>query len=341
MKGDPQKILIIRLSSIGDILLTSPLIRLLRRRFPSAEIDYCVKERYAELLTPHPYLRRLLTLRRDGRWAMFRLRRQIKAENYSLVVDVHRNLRSLLLRDGRAHTVTYPKFRWKRWLLVRLGINRYNGIYPVYQRYLSGLTRWQIQDDGLGLDFFLTDEEKEFSRTWLANQQLGAETRRIGFAIGAGHATKRWPIEYFMDLARLLQARSPVKIFLFGGKQDQPSAAEIVKALGSLAVDLCGQFSLRRSAALLAEMDLMVANDTGLMHLAIALKVKTVAIFGCTTAELGFFPVASFSRVVQHSHLSCRPCSHVGWPHCPRIHFRCMREIAPKQVEAAARSLLS
>ncbi|HPN36048.1 MAG TPA: glycosyltransferase family 9 protein [bacterium] len=343
---DPRKILVIRLSSIGDILLTSPLLRSLRRRFPQAQIDFCLKERYADLVKGHPYLRRRMILAAPYGWSeLCRMRRLIRAEKYDLIVDVHRNLRSLFLRDRRARIASYAKHYWKRWLLVHAGVNRYQEVVPVYRRYLAGLAPWGVQPDGQGLEFFLFEEDKAVARSRLAEFGLDPSVRRIGFAVGAGHATKQWPAEQFIALAGLfgesLAGRTAPRIFLYGDDRDRTVAGRIATAIGSAAIDLSGALNLRETAAMIAAMDLMVTNDSGLMHLAVALGIKTVSIFGCTTRELGFFPDAPFSRVVENTGLACRPCTAMGRRRCPKGHFRCMTEVTPEQVAAAAMPLLT
>lgn len=359
---DPRKILVIRLSSIGDILLTSPLLRLLHRRFPQAQIDFCIKERFADLVKGHPYLRRRVILAAPYGWTeLCWTRRLIRAENYDLIVDVHRNLRSLFLRDRRARIATYTKQYWKRWLLVHAGVNRYQEVVPVYRRYLAGLAPWGIEKDELGLEFFLSEEEKDFARARLAALGIDPSARRIGFAVGAGHATKQWPAEHFIALAgRLAEplgrsfseplggpfggpsgGQTALRIFIYGDDRDRTVAQTITAAIGSAAIDLSGALNLRETAAIIAAMDLMVTNDSGLMHLGVALGIKTVSIFGCTTRELGFFPDAPFSRVVENNGLACRPCTTMGRRRCPKGHFRCMTGVSPEQVADAVVALLA
>lgn len=338
----PQKILLIRLSSIGDILLTSPLLRSLHGRFPQAQIDFCIKERYADLIKDHPYLRRRVILAEPYGWSeLFRARRLIRAERYDLIIDVHRNLRSLFLRDPRARIATYAKQYWKRWLLVHAGVNRYQELVPVYRRYLAGLAPWGIQPDGQGLEFFLCEEDKAFARSRLTELGVDPAVQRIGFAVGAGHATKQWPAEHFIALAGLLAGQTALRVFIYGDDRDRTVARRIAAAIGNAAIDLSGTMNLRETAAMIAAMDLMVTNDSGLMHLAVALGIKTVSIFGCTTRELGFFPDAPFSRVVENNGLACRPCTTMGRRRCPKGHFRCMTEVTPEQVAAAAMPLLA
>jgi len=139
----------------------------------------------------------------------------------------------------------------------------------------------------------------------------------------------------------LLAERTTLRIFIFGDDRDRTVARRIAAAIGRAAVDLSGTLNLRETAAMIAAMDLMVTNDSGLMHLAVALGIKTVSIFGCTTRELGFFPDAPFNRVVENSGLACRPCTTMGRRRCPKGHFRCMTEVTPEQVSAAAIPLLA
>ncbi len=329
-KPAPRKILVIRLSSIGDILLTTPLLRLLPQRFPQAQIDFCIKERYAELLQAHPGLRQLLILEENRGWpGLVRLRRRIRSEKYDLIVDVHKNFRSMILADRRAKIVRYRKYYFKRWLLVHVHCNLFKQGVPVYRRYLDSV---HIEDDGRYLDFFLSQSEKDSARNELQSRAGAGRLKRIGFAVGAGYETKQWPVDYFVSLAKLLLEQESMRIFIFGAEKDRPFADAIAGAAGEAAVHLCGQLTLRQTAAWIAEMDLMVTHDSGLMHLATAMKIPTLAIFGSTTRELGFFPEPPLGHVLEHPHLACRPCSHVGRHRCPKDHFRCMKEITPEAV---------
>lgn len=336
MKTDPQNILICRLSSIGDIVLTFPLIRVLRHRFPKAELHYVVKQEYADLLRSHPGLDRVWSFDARTGWAgLRRLKREIRSVSYDLFVDIHRNLRSIYLHSGLSATtvVSYNKRVFRRWLLIHTGLNTYRRVIPVHQRYLEALSSFQIPDDDNGLEFFVDPAEQRTIDDYLL--ETGFDPKgdiQIAMAPGAGFATKRWPVTSFIQTARRLIDEKGARIWIFGDHSDQPFAAEMVAELGNACIDLTGQLTLMQTACALRRMRLLVTNDTGLMHMACALDVDVVALFGPTTRELGFFPVHPHARVVEHLDLSCRPCTHVGSDKCPKGHFRCMRESSVERV---------
>jgi heptosyltransferase-2 len=341
MSSVPEKILVLRLSSIGDILLTTPLLRVLHARFPQSRIDYCIKERFQPLLAHHPYLQRIWTFPEGGGFkALMNLRRRIREEKYDVILDLHRNQRSWLLRDRRSHVTTFPKYYLRRWLLVRLGWNLFSSVEPVHRRYLQALKPWRITDDGQGLEFVITEDEKAFGQRYLKEAGAGASQSCFALAVGASYETKQWPAESFAQLAQRLIARYDARIILFGADKERVTSQKVADLVGDGIINATGMLDIRQTASVMAATTVVVANDSGLMHLAVALQKKTVAIFGSTTRELGFFPQASFSRVVENRTLSCRPCSHVGKHRCPKKHFRCMRDLSVAEVEAAVESLL-
>ncbi len=338
---EPKKILVIRLSSIGDILLTTPLLRVLHRRFPEAQIDFVIKTRFAELMRNNPHLHELRLLDTEtGEEGLQELRRKIRMAGYDLVVDIHRNFRSFYLRRGLpgAGIATYSKQMVRRFLLVRTGVNLYREVIPVHQRYIRALRRWGIEDDGLGLEFFIDPQAERLISLRLAERSNARPL--VGIAPGAGFATKRWPAENFLEIARGLIREHQADILLLGNKADRELTSPMASALGAGVYDWAGTLTLQQSAAAVASCDLLISNDTGLMHLACALRVPVLAIFGPTTRELGFFPVGPESEVIENEELSCRPCSHLGGERCPKDHFRCMREILPAQLLARAGRML-
>lgn len=341
MPGTPKKILVIRLSSIGDILLTTPLLRILRRRFPEARIDYVIKSRFAELLRHNPHINELLVLDTEtGQEGLQALRRRISLNHYDLVIDIHKNFRSHYLRFALpgVRVVTHSKQQLRRFLLVHFRLNLYRRIVPVYQRYIRALAAWGLGDDGLGLELHV-DPQAERQMALRLAERPGARLL-VGLAPGAGFATKRWPAEYYQEIARRLKREYNADILLLGNKADREVTGAIAAESGTGVYDWAGTLTLQQSAAALAHCHLLICNDTGLMHMACALKVPVLALFGPTTREFGFFPVGRRVEVIEHADLSCRPCSHLGGPHCPKGHFRCMREILPEMVMERAGRIL-
>jgi len=343
VQSSPKRILIIRLSSIGDIILATPVPRILKNKFPAAELDFIVKKQFAPLLQDNPYIDHILSLDTgNGRSELARLKNQLLARNYDLVVDIHNNFRSHLLKTGLPGIkVTYKKYAFRRFLLVKFGWNLYRSVIPVTRRYLDSLATFGISDDGLGPQLFI--DPATLQRMDKLLQEKGLYTTRpvICMAPGAGYFTKRWPVEYFTQLAERCIKELNAQIVLLGSAQDQQLTRQITVHLAdNAALDLAGSLEIMETAGVLNRADLVVSNDSGLMHLAAALKKKTVAVFGSTTRELGFFPDNPLARVMENNALPCRPCSHIGRKKCPKQHFKCMRDILPDTVFQAVRELL-
>jgi heptosyltransferase-2 len=207
------------------------------------------------------------------------------------------------------------------------------------RRYIASLSGYGIRDDGIGLEFVLDREvDARVART-LARRGWKRGRFTAVLVPGAGRPTKKWPVDYFAHTAVWLEERVNAQVLMLGDSRDMERAALIAKTVKS-SIPLAGELDLMESACVLSRADLVISNDTGLMHLASALHLKTIAIFGPTTRELGFFPMGDWVRVVEHPGLSCRPCSHIGSRQCPRSHFRCMIEVKPAAVTAAAEPFL-
>jgi lipopolysaccharide heptosyltransferase II len=341
-KSALTRILILRLSSIGDIVLASPLIRALRRRFPQAQIDFVVKMQFVDLVRSNPRLDTVLTLdTKQGPRALKQLKKNLLSRSYDLIIDIHNNFRTAYLRRiSGASVVILKKYKLRRFLLVKFGLDFYRRVVPVYQRYIDSVAALQVQDDGRGLEFFVAPDALVQIVSTLSS--LGFHTGRLtfGMAPGAGFLTKRWPQEYFIEIAKKLITNMGSHIVLLGNQKEADLCAAIEKNVGEGVVNAAGRFSLMESAAALAVCDLLICNDTGLMHLAAALKKPVIAIFGPTTRQLGFFPIGQNCRVIENMNLACRPCTHIGRDRCPKKHFKCMREIFPEQVYQAVEELL-
>ncbi len=339
---NPERILIIRLSSIGDIVLTSPLLRIIKSSFPGATIDFAVKKQYTALIAENPHIDTLLPLdTADGMAGLRTLKKKIRATHYDLILDVHRNIRSFYLRcaAGADKTLIYRKMRWPRFLLIHTGWNVYKEHLPVYRRYLRCLAGYGMHDDGVGLELYLDPIAQHRVDTRLKQHGFPGIGLNVAIAPGAGFATKRWLPERFAELADRVAEEYNATLLLLGDAGDRAIAAEVVAAAQHPIVNAAGWFSLAESAAALNRCDALICNDTGLMHMACALDKKVVAVFGPTTEELGFFPVGNHCRVVQYS-LDCRPCTHIGSKKCPKGHFKCMNLIETKTVMKELKHLI-
>ncbi|HTK81017.1 MAG TPA: lipopolysaccharide heptosyltransferase II [Bacteroidota bacterium] len=345
----PEKILIVRFSSIGDIVLASPLMRSLRTAFPEARIDFLVKSEYAELVRHNPNLSSIIELNASGRDELRRLKEQIHAERYDVILDLHNSLRSKYIRffSGAKSVRVVNKHAVARLMLVRFKRRFYpKPIPPVAERYLETASGLGVVNDGKGLEVVVPYEQATEVASLMSKYSLDKYSSTIGFVPSSKHFTKRWPAGKFVELGIELAAKENVKVLIFGGKEDVEYCGDIAQMINAragrtAAESVAGKFSLLETAAAFDACHLVVTNDTGLMHVAAARKKKVVAIFGSTVEEFGFFPYGTEYSVVQRDELPCRPCTHVGLASCPRGHFRCMKDIQATEVFKSVQMLLA
>lgn len=344
-----DKTLIIRLSSIGDIVLLSPMIRALRRRFPQGHLDVLVKAGYADLVRYNPHVSRVIEFPDNSDLStLFSFRRMVREVRYDLVVDVHDSIRSRVLCSGSRSVVRIKKRKLARFALVHWKLNLPHlsgGFPPVAERYLETVKRFGVEDDGVGLDLFIPREVEERVALRLESEGLKRGDSVIGVAPSARHNTKIWNGDRFAKAAATLAIQHQSAVMLFGGNDDVLRCTEVAREIsreanGVRVINLAGRTSLLESAAAMDYCRVVLCNDSGLMHIAAARKKSVVAIFGSTVKELGFFPYRAESTVVENSGLPCRPCSHIGLPSCPKKHFRCMNDITVDRVVDAVRQMM-
>ena len=338
-----QNIIIIRFSSFGDIVLTTPLIRALRARFPEARIDFIVKQEFAELLQTNPHLTTVYPYRADsGIPGLCRFAQHIGRTHYDLCVDIHKNFRSYFLRFllRPTYTATWTKHGLKRMLLVKAGINWYSRIQQVPDRYLASVASFGVVNDGQGLEVFPGLQHETRVQAIFDQAHLCERDLAVGFGAVAAHPLKQWPLERFLQLGQQLVQRQNARILLFGGPADVEPARELAARLPNRPIVLCGKLSLLDSAAALRRCAVFVGNDTGIVHLAVAMKRPVVVMFGPTVEEFGFYPYAA-NAVVISTPLPCRPCTHTGkgWCKIQETHA-CMNRIGVEDVLTAVEKML-
>ena len=311
-----KKIIIIRLSSLGDILLSTPFIRSIKNQLPEIKIDYIVREEYSDVLKLNPYLNKVLTFSRIEN-DNDKILEEVKNSKYDFVIDLQNNLRSKkIVSKINSQLVRFSKNSWNKFLLVNFKINKLNDASQIPIRYAQALPGFQL--DGKGLDLF-TDKSP--------SPELRQKEDLIGFCPGARHFTKRWPKEYFIGLGKELN-QSGYTIVLFGGRTDKELCADINKEITN-SIDLCSDNNILQTAADMKLCKAVICNDSGLMHTASSVGTKVIAIFGSTVKEFGFAPYKCPNLILENNSLTCRPCSHIGKDHCPKKHFNCMQLIKP------------
>lgn len=334
---DSPRILAIRFSSIGDILLTTPLLRAVRARYPEAHLAFLTKEPFAPLLSDNPRLSDLMTLS-DGE-SLAHLADRLRTRQFTHVLDLHGSLRTRALRLlVRARWSGYRNHRLAREILIRAKRNRYPRDIPVPERYFDAVRELGVHPDGDPPEFFLNDTARAEARDWLGSG-LGEAVPLVALAPGAAHLTKRWPAEYWRDLVVRLTAGN-FNVVVVGGPDDRALGEEIAKAGGPRAVNAAGAFGLQGTGAMIANSRVLVSGDTGVMHMATGVNTPVIALFGPTVRAFGFFPYSRRAVVLERD-LDCRPCTAWGTERCPLGHHRCLRDIAAEEVEAVVMRMVA
>jgi len=330
-------VLLVRFSSIGDILLTTPLVRALARRHPEAKLIYVTKRAMAPLVADNPHLAGVVTLEPDE--PVRHLARRLRALAPTHGLDLHGSVRSAGLRLlVRCRWSGYRKRKGARALLISTKLDLYRRHAPVAERYFEAARRLDTRPDGGPPEFCLGGGARDRAAQWLAERGL-ADAQLAALAPGAAHATKRWPIAHWSALAERLRADGyrPVVV---GGPDDRGLAQQLVAEGTGAAVSAAGECSLQETGALLERARVVVSGDTGVMHMATGVGTPVVALFGPTVGQFGFFPYRARSIVLERA-LECRPCSATGTAACPLGHHRCLADITPAEVAAAVQRLVA
>ncbi len=317
-----KKILIIRFSSIGDIVLTTPVIRCLKIQKPEMEIHFLTKKSFKGIVENNPYLTKVHCIEKDVKEIV----KELKKENFDFVVDLHNNIRSMQTKTALGKpSASFRKLNFKKWMLVNFKINKMPAMHIV-DRYLQTVAQLGIVNDNKGIDFFIPEKDE----VALSSIPVSHQNGYLGFVIGARHYTKQLPISKIISICKKLNQ----PIILLGGKEDITNALEIEKAVGTSIYNACGKYNLNQSASLVKQATKIISHDTGLMHIAAAFKKEIISIWGNTVPAFGFTPYfpASSSRMVEVKNLSCRPCSKIGYEKCPKGHFKCMMLIDEAEV---------
>jgi len=308
------KILVVRFSSIGDIVLTTPVVRMLKTQL-NTEVHFLTKAPYVSLFKNNPYVDSVFQIDKSINEVIS----DLKKENYDYVIDLHSNLRTQILKLKLGVSAkSYNKLNWEKFLLTNFKTNILPDVHIV-DRYLDTVKFLGITNDNKGLDFFLSDADKvDFSES---------PKDYIAFVIGGQHATKILPTAKIISICKKLNKA----VLLIGGPDDKARGDEISKASG--AINTCGNHSLLQSAFLIKNSAYVISHDTGMMHIAAAFKKKIYSVWGNTIPEFGMYPYLSDknSKMIEVKDLNCRPCSKIGYDKCPKGHFKCMQEIDENQ----------
>ncbi len=312
-----KKVLIIRFSSIGDIVLTSPVVRCLKKQL-GTEIHFLTKSAYASIVRSNPHIDKVFEIKKEVKEVI----KDLKLEAYDYIIDLHKNLRSFQVKLAlRRKTASFNKLNYEKWLVTNFKINKLPAVHIV-DRYIETLDSLGVKNDRGGLDYFIPEtEEIDIDQYHLKT------TGFIAFAIGAAHLTKRLPLEKIIDICSGLK----IPVVLLGGNEDKERGEEIVqKVAGKNILNQCGALSIHQSASFIRQSHQVISHDTGMMHIAAAFNKPIISIWGNTIPEFGMIPYNPAERfrseIFQVTDLKCRPCSKIGYSNCPKTHFKCMKE---------------
>jgi ADP-heptose:LPS heptosyltransferase len=327
-----MKFLIIRFSSIGDIVLTTPVVRCLKKQVVTAELHYLTKAAFRPVLAANPYIDKIHCLEDDWTATIAALQQ----EDFDYVIDLHHNLRTWKVKRAlKKKAFSFRKLNIEKWWYTNFKINRLPAVHIV-DRYMDTVAAFGIKNDGAGLDYFIPAADELKPGDIPTAHQAGY----VGVVIGAALPTKKLPFHQLAELCQ--QSRHP--LILLGGPEDA-AAGEKLAAIDPIKIyNACGKFNINESAGLVRQAKLIVTHDTGLMHIAAAFKRPVLSVWGNTVPEFGMYPYYGENylhhfrptgrelfgdrpyALMEVKGLTCRPCSKIGYQKCPKGHFKCMEE---------------
>ena len=320
-----MKFLVIRFSSIGDIVLTTAAIRCLKEQVPDAEIHFLTKESFKAVTLHNPYIHRFHYFTEDLGATI----KELQLQNFDYIIDFHKNFRTWRIKTAlKVPALTYQKLSFHKFLLTKLGIKNKIPSRHIVDRCIDTLAPLGVQNDGKGLDYFIAPEDHIKAEDLPTAHSAGY----IAVVIGASYATKKLPLLKLQQLCKKIN----FPIVLVGGKEDAKEG-DAVAAIDPIKIyNACGKFSLNESASIVQKSRLVISHDTGLQYIACAFNKPVLAIWGATSPMLQVEPyygeasmqALGLSKPPYQNfivpHLTCQPCSNYGTKKCPKGHFNCM-----------------
>jgi len=305
-------------------VLTTPVIRCLKKQVPDAEVHFLVKNSFRSVVEHNPYIDKLHVLAHS--WEL--MIEELKTENYDYIIDLHHNVKTVRIkRTLGKRSFSFYKLNIQKYFYTAFKINMLPKVHIV-DRYLETVESFGVKNDGAGLDYFIAAHEEIKKQDIPASHSAGY----IACVIGAAHGTKRWPVHKWKEFCQKMDH----PVILLGGKEDESNGKEIAAIDPIKIYNACGKFRINESADLVKKAKLVITNDTGLMHIAAAFKRPVISLWGNTVPSFGMTPYygdAPVSDVImQTNKLWCRPCSKIGYNKCPLGHFKCMEKIDADEV---------
>ncbi len=329
-----KKILILRLSSLGDIVLTQPVTEVLREVYPDATIDYLTKESYTGVVkafgcidTIHTWKNKKLLLKK------------LRMKKYDYLIDLHSKLNTFIIKNfaGAGRNITYNKRHFYRWLLTKQIVRKNNE--TIVNLSLKTLKKLGIEKQNIFPRLYPDKELFKEMEKLLKNEGINNKKKLIGIFPGALHNTKMYPIEQVAQFIRTVPDKWNCQFVIMGSKKEEKLGIELKEKTQTDIKNLCGKVNIPQLIVLIDKMNVVISNDSGPMHIAAALKKPQIAIFGSTHTSLGFAP-QNKNAVILQANLKCQPCSLYGTEKCPKGTFECMREITPEEIKKSLESIL-
>jgi len=340
---NPEKILIIQTAFLGDVILTIPLIKAVRKKYPRSKISFLLIPQTKKLLQNNPYLNEIIVYdkkdKEKGVFNFLKLIKKIKGMAFDLAFVPHRSLRSTLLTcfAGIPQRVGFDESSGSFLFTRRI---KYIQNQSEIKRNLSLLEEELFSEKEFLPELFPSTDDFRYVNYLLKSWNIQENDRMVGIAPGSVWETKRWLPERFGQVAESLIEKLGAKVVFIGGKEDEPLCIEISRDMKSKPFIAAGKLTPLQSAVLISRGKAVLSNDTAPMHIAVAMRIPVVAIFGSTVPEFGFAPTGEKDIVIQKK-VYCRPCGIHGRRKCPEKHFRCMKEITSEEVFEAVRILWS
>ncbi|MFC2103838.1 glycosyltransferase family 9 protein [Bacteroidota bacterium] len=312
------KFLVIRFSSIGDIVLTTPVVRNLKQQVDGVELHYITKPQFASILEHNPYIDKVHILKKSFKETI----KELKYEHFDYIIDLHRNIRTARFKNSlKIISFSFNKLNREKWLLVNFKKNKLPNIHIV-DRYLNTLKVFDIKNDEQGLDYFIPKQD-EVNISSISEELIGGY---IGVVVGAFHNTKKLTKEKIVSICKKLD----YPILLLGGSDNKEEAEEIKHEVGTNNIfNTCGNYNINQSASLVKQANVILTPDTGLMHIASAFRKKIISVWGNTIPEFGMYPYLPHpeSEMMEIKGLKCRPCTKIGFKKCPKKHLKCINDL--------------
>lgn len=318
-----MKILVVRFSSIGDIVLTTPILRCIKQQLKDVELHFVTKHNFLSVIENNVYVDKIFTIKDSLKDVI----PQLKKENYDYIIDLHHNIKTLRLKTALGKkSFSFNKLNWEKFLIVNFKKNKLPSVHIV-DRYFETVQSIGVKNDGLGLDYFINEKDEIdilSSLPGIFHEGYNA------LVVGGSYFTKQIPINKLKEIC----SKSILPLILLGGKDDVLIAEQVHQSYKNKTINWCGKLSLNQSASIIKQANKVITSDTGLMHIAAAYKKDIISLWGNTIPEFGMGPylAGKNSEILEVKELPCRPCSKLGYKKCPKGHFKCMNDIEIKSI---------